>query len=68
MSRGKRWKMSKKQIHRQPHSRRWIYKVCGGRKGHPGYKYFRRRQKFRKLMYGKVGMSKFTAMEIWYWD
>lgn len=33
MSYGKKWKMTRKQMGRNPHSRRWRYHVCGGRKG-----------------------------------
>lgn len=30
MSYGKKWKMTRKQMGRNPHSRRWRYHVCGG--------------------------------------
>lgn len=33
MSYGKKWKMTRKQMGRNPHSRRWRYHVCEGRKG-----------------------------------
>lgn len=49
MSYGKKWKMTRKQMGRNPHSRRWRYHVCGGRKGKCRFQFFRHKKWFKKL-------------------
>ena len=69
MSKGKKWQMTKKQLHKRPtHWSRTKYKVGGGRNGRYSFKYFRHRKRFQDLMYGKLPMRKMVAMEIWFWD
>ena len=72
MSNGKKWKMTSKQIHKiHRHCQRYSYwRVGGGKNGNPGFKYFRNKKKFKKLIdeTEHLSMSKMTAIEIWYWD
>ena len=70
MSNGKKWKMTSKQIHKQPHHRNWKTHINGGKNGSNGFKYFRHKKRFNKLMNesGHLSMSKMTALEMWYWD
>lgn len=65
MSYGKKWKMTRKQIGRNPHSRR--HHVCGGRKGKCRFQFFRHKKWFKKLE-GKVSMRFAMSREIWYWN
>lgn len=67
MSYGKKCKMTRKQIGRNPHSRRWKYKVCGGRKGKCRFQFFRHKKWFKTLE-GKISMRFAMSREIWYWD
>lgn len=69
MSKGKKWKMPKRYLHKRPdHKRTWTFKVGGGRSGRFKFKYFRHKKKFQYLMYGKLSMRKLVAVEIWFWD
>lgn len=65
MGYGKKWKMTRKQIGRNPNSRR--YHVCGGHKGKCRFQFFRHKKWFKKLK-GKISMRFAMSREIWYWD
>ena len=67
MSYRKKWKMTRKQMGRNPHNRRWRYHVCGGRKGKCRFQFFRHKKWFKKLE-GKISMRFAMSREIWYWD
>lgn len=67
MSKGKKWLMTEKQSHRQPHSRRYRYKVMGGKKGKCRFKFFRHKKYFKSAD-GHISMRRAASKELWYWD
>ena len=67
MSTGKKWNMTKKQLHRQPHSRHFRYKVVGGKNGKCKFKFFRHKKWF-KFIDGHISIGWASSKELWYWD
>ncbi len=67
MSTGKKWNMTKKQLHKQPHSRHFRFKAVGGKKGKCKFKFFRHKKYF-KLLDGHISMRLAASIELWYWD
>lgn len=67
MSKGKKWKMTKKHLHKCPHHRNWSYRIGGGRSGKLRFGHFRHKKWFKSLD-GHVSMRCAMSREIWYWD
>lgn len=67
MSLGKKWKMTKKQIHRNNPHRHGNFKVGGGRNGKFRFKFFRHQKDF-KYLDGRVSMRWIMVRNCWYWD
>lgn len=65
MSKGKKWKMPTRYLHKRPQaSYPAYYKVGGGKNGKYRFKFFRHKKRLKVLMEGKISMRKFRAMEI----
>lgn len=67
MSKGKKYNMTKKQLHKQPQHRNYKYKVCGGKRGKCKFKFFRHKKWFKSID-GHVSMGWASSKELWYWD
>lgn len=69
MSKGKKWKMPDRYLHKRLHPTfPSYYRVGGGKNGKYRFKFFRHKKRFKVLMEGKISMRKFRSMEIWYYD
>lgn len=71
MSKGKKYKIPHKYLSkyliRKTISKRYRYKVMGGKNGEKAkFKYFRHK-KLWKTLEGHVSMRKMVARSIWYW-
>lgn len=71
MSKGKKYKIPHKYLSKYPIrkiiSKRYRYKVMGGKNGEKAkFKYFRHK-KLWKTLEGHVSMRKMVARSIWYW-
>lgn len=67
MSKGKKWKMPGKYLHKRLHHWDTRYVVEGGRSGTIGFKYFRHKKRFQNIMKGRLSMGKMVAMKIKFW-
>jgi len=69
MSTGKKWKMTKKQLHRNPiHKWDKTYKI-GETLHSPKYKFkFFRNKSYFKYLSGRVSMRWAMVRNCWYWD
>lgn len=68
MSKGKKWSMPKKYIHKRLKTRMYRCKVGGGGHKKYRYKFFRHKKEYQYLMVGKLPMRKMVSSELWYWD
>lgn len=68
MSKGKKYKIPHRYLHKYPF-RKWCrFKVMGGKNGEKAkFKYFRHK-KLWKTLEGHVPMRKMVARYIWYWN
>ena len=71
MSKGKKYKIPHKYLSKYPIrkiiSKRYRYKVMGGKNGEKAkFKYFRHKKLWKSLE-GHVSMRKMVARSIWYW-
>ncbi len=68
MSKGKKYKIPHRYIHKYPLRKWYRFKVMGGKNGEKAkFKYFRHKKLWKNLD-GHISMRKIVARYIWYWD
>jgi len=72
MSKGKKYNIPRKYLHKYP-VRKWNkygrrYKVVGGKNGEKAKFKFFRHKKLWKTLDGHISMRKMVSRSIWYWD
>lgn len=68
MSKGKKYKLPHKYLHKYGRKCYHRYKVMGGKNGEKAKFKFFRHKKLWKTLDGHISMRKMVARNIWYWD